>query len=319
MEPTAETAARARVTPKDFFMWAGAMLALYWSVVSFVFLIFNYIDYGLPNVLSYRPDPYAGGMPYEMASLLVLAPVYVALALLIRRSIARDPSRRDVWVRRWAVLFTLFAAGATVAIDVITLLTSFFRGEELTLAFLLKVLVVLIVAILAFGYFTYDLRGYWDVHLRTERYLCGAFALIALASIVVGFFIVGTPADARLMRLDAQKTNDLSTIQWQVVNYWQQKAALPATLAALADPLSGSAIPTDPQTGAAYGYRATGTTTFELCADFNRPSLDSATAGPSPASLGSGSTEGWAHAAGQACFARTIDPERYPPAPKTLR
>jgi len=313
---------RPKITPKDFFLWLGAMVALYWSVVAFILLIFNYIDYAFPNALSYAPDPYEGGMPYEMASILVLVPVYIALSLFIRRAIAQDPTRKDVWVRRWAVILTLFVAGVTVAVDVITLLTSFFRGEELTTAFLLKVLVVLAVALVGFAYFAADLKGYWDRYRQRERFACVALGVLALVSVVAGFFIVGTPSDARLLRLDNQKISDLQSIQWQVVNYWQAKQTLPAALSDLSDPISGFIAPTDPQSGDAYGYKTTGELSFDLCAVFSK-SGDAAGVSRAPAPVsypaGSGadlSASSWSHGAGETCFERTIDPEKYPPLKK---
>ena len=65
------------------------------------------------------------------------------LMRLIRKSIAADPSRKEIWVRRWALILTLFVAGVAIAVDLITLLTTFLSGEALTTAFLLKVLVIL--------------------------------------------------------------------------------------------------------------------------------------------------------------------------------
>src|SRR5579872_4494089 len=132
---------KARTTPKDFFLWAGAMVALYWSVVAFIFLMFDYINYALPNALQYQSDPYQSSIPYDMASLVVLLPIYLLIMLFIRRDIVRDPARSEVWVRRWLLILTLFVAGVTAAGDLVILLTTFFRGEELTLAFLLKVLI----------------------------------------------------------------------------------------------------------------------------------------------------------------------------------
>lgn len=301
MEP--QSSAPARVTPKDFFLWIGALAALYLSVFSFVFLLFNYIDYAFPNALAYMPNPYDGGMPFEMASLAVLVPVYIALAFAIRRLIARDPSRADVWVRRWAIILTLFVAGTTVAIDAITLLAKFFRGEELTVAFLLKALVVLVVAALAFWYFIYDLRGYLDTYRARGRLLGTVFAAAGFLAIVIGFFIVGTPQDARLARLDGQRAADLQSLQYQIASYWREKHALPSSPSALADPFSGYLEPKDPESGAAYEYAAIGANTFELCATFDR------------ASALVRAEDSWTHPAGRACFVRSIDPDRYPPLP----
>src|SRR3989344_5743977 len=117
---------RPKATPKDFFLWAGAMLTLYGGVVAFITLLFSYIDQAFPNALrGYAYDPYQSGMSYEMAALIVLTPVFLGLMRFIRRTIARDPSRREVWIRRWALFLTVFAAGAMMVIDLIVLLTNF--------------------------------------------------------------------------------------------------------------------------------------------------------------------------------------------------
>ena len=42
---------KPKVTPKDFFLWAGAMLSLYVSVFSLLSLIFSYIDRAFPDAL----------------------------------------------------------------------------------------------------------------------------------------------------------------------------------------------------------------------------------------------------------------------------
>lgn len=100
----------AKTTPKDFFLWAGAMVTLYASVVAFIGLIFDYLNYVFPDTAlsSYYNNPYSGGIAYEMAALIVLAPVFLILMRIIRKNIASDASRGEVWVRRWALFLTLF-------------------------------------------------------------------------------------------------------------------------------------------------------------------------------------------------------------------
>lgn len=312
---------KPKVTPKDFFLWAGAMVALYWSVVAFIFLIFNYIDYAFPNALSYLPDPYASGMPYEMASIVVLFPIYLVLMWLIRRDIARDATRKDIWVRRWALIFTLFVAGITVAVDIITLLTSFFRGEELTTAFLLKVLVVFLVAAMAFMHFIADFWGYWEQYPNRRRYVGIGALVVAVVAVFSGFLIVGTPGHARLMRLDDQKVNDLTNIQYHITDYYRQKQRLPAALTDLNNALANFTVPADPQSGAAYEYRVTKAPySFELCATFNAEGSSQYDRYPTAPVLGPtdepGNQGNWQHGAGRQCFERTVDPELYPPATK---
>lgn len=303
---------RAKATPKDFFLWAGAMITLYAGVVSFLTLLFSYINYTFPNPLSYYGDPYSGAIPYAMASLIVLTPVFLILMRVIRRIIAADPSRAEVWVRRWALFLTVFAAGATIVVDLIVLLTAFLSGESITTAFILKVLVVLLVAGAGFMHFLADLWGYWTKNPGQARMVNYATGVAVLLAIVSGFFVIGTPGEARLMRFDQQKVYDLQNIQSQVVTYWQQKQTLPSQLSEVNDPLYGMTVPVDPQTGEQYTYTRTSSSSFKLCAMFNAASRPMP-AGYSDPYMRYDSDQNWAHEAGEVCFDRTIDPERYPP------
>ncbi len=315
-----------RVTPKDFVLWFGAMAALYGGVVSFIALVFDYINKAFPNPVQdpyYYVDPYSSGVSYEMASLIVLTPVFMYLMRLIRSDIARDPSRNDIWVRRWAIFLTLFLAGATMVVDLIVLINTYLQGEDLTTAFLLKVLVVFLVTGLGFMHFLADLWGYWNREAARARMVNWAVGAIVLVTIVAGFFIIGTPQQIRAQKQDVRRVSDLQNIQWQVVNYWQQKEKLPASLAELNDPISNSMIPADPATKESYVYKATGTQTFQLCATFatagdssGRTREGSMTAPTEVSSTGKPLQDSWEHPAGEVCFDRTIDPERYPPYPK---
>ena len=306
----------AKTTPKDFFLWAGAMVSLYWSVVAFIFLMFDYINYAMPNPLSYYPnDPYQSGIPYEMASIIVLFPIYLVLAWIIRRDITQDATRAEIWVRRWVIILTLFIAGVTVAVDLIILLTTFLRGDEITLAFVLKVLVVLLVAVGACMHFIADLWGYWGKYPARRNAVFVGVLVLAFGTIAAGFFIVGTPGAARLSRFDDQKVSDLQNIQYQIVAYYQLKQKLPASLTDLNDSISGPTIPTDAQTKQSYEYHINNPLSFQLCATFNKKtSVTSGSTGYlTPAvEYGMKGADNWQHETGHNCFYRTIDPERYP-------
>lgn len=309
---------QAKATPKDFFLWAGAMIALWGGVVAFIALIFDYINYAFPDPLQYYSDPYSS-ISYEMAALIVLAPIFLGLMRFIRREIQADSSRANIWVRRWALYLTVFIAGATIAIDLITLITTFLSGEDLSVRFLLKVLIVLLVAAAGFMHFLADIWGYWIKNPGLARWVNWATGLVIVAAILSGFIIVGTPQAARQYRLDQQRVSDLQSIQYQLTNYYQLKRALPGSLDALNDPLQYYAVPTDPISGAAYEYQKAGDLTFSLCATFSRETrLGTERTYPVTAvAPQKGAAESWSHGAGRVCFERTIDPELYPPVSKT--
>lgn len=305
---------QAKTTPKDFFLWAGAMISLYASVFAFISLVFSYIDYALPDPLSYVQNPYEGMIPFAMASVIVLVPVCVLLMSLIRRDIVRDSSRATIWVRRWALYLVLFVAGATLIVDIITLLVTFLSGSEITVRFLLKILIVLLVAGAGFLHFFADLAGYWQANPGKARLVGGSVVALCAITVALGFFILGTPYAARLSRIDQTKEYDLQQIQSQISNFYQVKQKLPTSLDELQDSTIPVVVPTDPQTGAPYIYRAKSATTFELCATFNRPSLPTQGRVSRPFYGG----ESWQHGSGEVCFTRTIDPDRYPPINKDM-
>lgn len=333
---------KPRTGPKDFFLWAGAMLALYVSVFSFLALFFEYIDIAFPDALNSYIDPYSSGIRVAMASLIVLFPTYLVLAHFIRRDTILNPAKRGLWVRRWALVLTIFVAGATVAIDLITLINTFLNGE-ITTHFVLKVLIVFLVMSAALMHFLADLWGYWDINPRYALSVGVAAGVLVVATILSGFLIIGTPGQVRLYRFDDQKVNDMQSIQSEIVTYWQSDGALPAKLSDLNDSLGGFTVPTDAQTGQSYEYMivavqanvgtSTGKlrltsqpTSFELCATFNAqtqsnsPTVSYASVAPTPAG-GVGqdlSSDSWFHNSGRTCFFRTIDPKRYPPTTKPV-
>ncbi|MES2006760.1 MAG: DUF5671 domain-containing protein [Patescibacteria group bacterium] len=307
---------KAKTGAKDFFLWAGAMLFLYASIVAFITLLFSYINYVFPDALNYySQNPYDSGMSYQMAMIIVLAPLFLVLMRVIRRDIEKDESRAELWVRRWALYLTLFVAGITVAADLVTLLYYFLSGQDITLRFLLKVAVVLLVASAGFMHFLADIKGYWVANPKKVQAIGYATGLLVILTIAAGFFIVGTPGQARQYRLDEQRVSDLQNVQWQIVSYWQQKQKLPAQLSDLNDSISGWNMPIDPKTGAGYEYSVKGETSFELCATFaSDRAMKSGSSIARPASVyGKDIADNWDHKAGRVCFTRTIDPERYPP------
>lgn len=319
--PQAPASITTKATPLDVFLWLTAIISLYGSVIAIVTLLFEYINWVYPDPLAYYGDMYGSSIRFAMASLIVLAPIGIFALRTIRLSIMREPAKAQIWVRRWALITTIFLAGAIAAIDLITLINTFLGGE-ITTRFLLKVFVVLLISAFVGLHYIADLRGYWIAHPRRAVLVGAKAGTLAFIVVAAGFFIIGTPAEMRLMRFDEQKIYHLQDIQYQVLNYWQQKQELPETLADLNDPLAGYVAPVDPQTGEPYRYEMTGDLSFTLCATFNLPTPHLEGRGGYPArDLSYPSMhmdENWDHATGETCFMRTIDPERYPPYSKPL-
>ena len=286
------------------------MVALYVSVVSFIILLFQYINVLFPDDLVRYYDPYSGAIRSAIASLFVFFPLYVGLTRVLNQDIRKNHEKRDIGIRKWLIFLTLFIAGVTILIDLVVLLNTFLSGE-VTMRFILKVLAILIVFGSVFGYYICDLRGRWEKDRKMAQYVGIGAVVVVFATVIAGFFVIGSPQSAREIRLDQERVGDLQNIQWQVVKHWQTKKTLPESLADLEDPLSGYANPVDPETQTSYEYAVLGEMTFELCATFTRSSADIATYSPEKVIPMIGE-ENWDYEAGRYCFERTIDPERYP-------
>ncbi len=205
-----------------------------------------------------------------------------------------------------------------IAGDLVTLVYNFL-GVDLTTRFVLKVLVVLLVAGTVFGYYLWDLRKKYTA--KQLKVLVLAVSLTVLASVVGGFFTAGSPLNARLRRFDERRINDLQILQSEIINYWMQKNKLPSSLSDLKNDISGFIPPADPETGLLYIYKTEKPLNFKFCADFNFPSEESLgrqKAVPYPYYDGQPYQQNWDHGTGESCFSREIDPELYkdPRAPK---
>jgi hypothetical protein len=312
------------VGPRDFFLWTAATIALYVSVISLLALWFEFIDRLWGEASQYMYDPYSAGIRIAVASLVIVFPLYVYFMRKLHEDIRIARERKELWVRKWLLGFTLFIAAFTIVVDLIVLINAFLGGEELTTSFILKVASVLVVVGGAFMYYLHEVRGTWEWKKELSQWIAAGVSVIIAASVIAAFYFIGSPQTQRFMRYDQQKVSDLQSIQWQVTDYWQQKQKLPASLNELEDPLRGMTIPQDPQAkeGQMYEYAAKDKDTFELCATFNLAtpartvedaSPDVSYPTPTPAD-----EKYWKHDTGRACFERTIDPDKFPPYSKGM-
>lgn len=98
--------------------------------------------------------------------------------------------------------------------------------------------------------------------------LVAAFVCVALASIIGGVVLVGTPAEQRLKALDNKRVHHLNLIARKVRDHQTKHGRLPESLADISDEWVSQVA--DPETGEPYTYRVTGERSFQLCAVFVR-------------------------------------------------
>src|SRR3989344_8092347 len=303
-----------KASPRDVFLHLLAIIGLYFGTFNLLTLLFQYINVAFPDPL--QPNFLAGeAIRFSLAALIIVYPVFIWVSRFLHKDLAANPEKAEFRIRKWLLYFTLFAAALLIIGDLIALIRSFLGGE-LSVRFLLKVLAVLVVAGSILGYYRYDLRKGTEVFSIKAKWFVWIVSAIVIAVMITGFFVAGSPFKQRLVRFDQEKVGHLQTVQWQILNFWQQKEELPQSLEELQDPLSGFIVPRDPQTNEPYVYRVTGPLSFELCANFNLSSGEVEIgkvryAYPAPPVPPEVVDANWEHSPGEKCFERTIDPERY--------
>ncbi len=290
-------------TPYQVFLHLMMMTMYYTVIISFVSLAVQYIDLLFPDQLIGYTG-YYDVIRSSSSVLIVSFPVFLLSSWFIRKAFKTEPDERHIAIRRWLVYLTLFLAGIAMVVDLVQFVNGFYSGE-LTLPFFFKLLTVLIVSLLTFAYFLWDLSEK-GISSKNARILAGVSSGFLIVTLGVGFALAGTPGHQRAVRFDEQRVSSLSSIEYEIGNYWREKGALPAQLSDMQRDLYYFQVPVDPETGAAFTYEVTGDLTFQLCADF---STEYQSVPVNSTSLSFPSMDQWAHPKGTTCFDRTLDPD----------
>ena len=272
---------------REAFLHLVLFAALYAAAISGVSLLFDFIN-------RMRPDPAMGetaratvwalrGTRWSLATLIVSFPVFLWLSRFVLREMTAQHEKTWSGVRRWLTYLTLFAAVFALATDFVTLLYYLLEGE-MSLRFVLKVIVVGVVAGMACKYYLATVRMPARVLAASRMHRAfgmGATAL-AVAAVVLGLVVVGSPFAERARKLDERRVGDLRGIAREIDRLClgpsdarpdgppiQLVRPLPASLAALAaGAIDNRPEIVDPETRAPYEYRVTGKSSYELCASF---------------------------------------------------
>ncbi len=323
-----------------FFLCLGVLVTLITSVVSFLNLVFDTLNKRFPDVLNsnyqygYSTYEYEG-IRMALATLIIFFPVFVTVSYFWKKFSEKGIGHIDEIIKKWVVYIILFFSSIVIVVDLVTLVKYFISGE-ITTRFILKVVIALVVAMFVGVNYIFELKN----KKKFLGFPVGIWAAVKSSALVVlaicfSFYVMGSPAKQRMLRLDDRRVGDIQNIQYQIINFWQQKEKLPKDLTELTNPLTGFSLPVPPEfeKGEKYEYNVLDVKMlkFELCATFALPMPqgwreynggaipmpfayekgDVATSSyPYP---GGGVNDSWNHEVGRTCFERTIDKDIYPP------
>lgn len=146
---------RPSLTAREAFLYLVMFSTLYFAVWNLGSLLFTFIDRAFPdgNGGYYLVDV----QRWSTAAVIIGFPVFLLLARYINKQIELNPFKRLSPARRWLTYLTLFLASAALLCDVTTLIYNLLGGD-LTVRFVLKILVVALIAGSSFTYYLLDLR-----------------------------------------------------------------------------------------------------------------------------------------------------------------
>jgi H+/gluconate symporter-like permease len=143
------------LSARDAFLYLVMFGMLYFGAYHLGNLAFQFVNLAFPDPTGDRRVPYE--LRWSTSAIIVSFPIFFFAAAVIARSIRRDPLQRNSAVRKWLTYLTLAVAAFIVAGDLIYLLNSLLAGE-FTARFVLKCLIVGVIAGAVFGYYLWSLR-----------------------------------------------------------------------------------------------------------------------------------------------------------------
>jgi hypothetical protein len=249
----------------DAFLNLFSLITLTWMSIAIGIVLFQIIDKFLsPGVVRQLSSFSQSGLKFGVASALIVTPIFLLIVGLLHQNYKKGIINPQSGVYRWLTYLILLAAALNIIGRLIQLVFQLLDGDY-TLAGILKICVVLLIASGIFGYYWYDLkRKDYSQRSTISLVFFVLIVIIALASIITSFFIIDTPAAARMKKYDDQRTDDLTGLDNTINNYYRENKELPQDLSA-----ARFIRFKDPETQESYDYKVLGEEKFELCATFS--------------------------------------------------
>jgi len=209
--------------------------------------MFTFIDHWFPDPVV-QPSYYQNirsSVTWQMATLAVAFPIFLLVMRAILKENAANPEQLQSGVRRW--------------------LEALLNGE-ITVRFVLKSLVVMIICGAIFVYYLRSLRA--RATGMNLPFAVGS-GLAVTAVFLIGFGVAGTPAENRLQQGDATRVRALEQLEQAI----RATATVPPSLGQLVQQgRIRDAQTRDPVTGRQFEFRSLGGDGYQLCATFSRAS-----------------------------------------------
>lgn len=252
-------------------------LVSFFSLASFSFgigaILFQFINKHFPDavLLDYSNYFAQPAVKFGIASIIIAMPLYFTLMYFIVKYLYEGKIKENSGIRKWLTYIILFFTSAIIIGDLITSVFRMLDGDMMT-RFILKVLVVFLIAGLIFVYYIVEMKKRDMVGMK---YLMNKIFLffgiiISCVVFVLGFTIIDSPFVSRDKKIDQKIVSDIKSYDRQVVNYYNEKGVLPENL----ENLKSESSYYGREINKAIIYRKISLTEYKLCANFKRASSE---------------------------------------------
>lgn len=168
--PVAVPRPRPYLSAREAFFYLLFFILLGIVAYSLGSLLFALIDRALPDpaqTSDYRVRWNENQIRSGISGVVVATPIFLWLGRILRGARRRNPEMQRSRIRKWLTYVSLVIAGCTLIGDAISLVYNFLGGD-LTTRFLLKSLVIAVIAGAIFVYFISDAEKGDEADVETE-------------------------------------------------------------------------------------------------------------------------------------------------------
>lgn len=291
---------------KYAFFYVLSLISLVSVAMAVGTIVFQIINKNVIDILKEFQGTYSSyALRFSIASLIISVPVYYFSASFINKSLFKGELDSDSEIRKWLTYLILLISFMVMSGWLIGTIFNFLDGD-ITLKFILKALTSLVIAGTIFSYYFYDLKrkkpeGNKDNIIKIYFYASLSLVLVVLFS---AFFLVESPKEARLMKIDNQNIERLNNVEMAIQEYFNLNENLPENLQILTESSSifiRNDYINNIETQKIFDYEILEDKKYQLCTDFNLSNKENS--GDNRYAYLSSS---WLHDSGYFCFQRAI-------------
>ena len=263
---------------KFAFFYVLSLVALVFMSFGVGTILFQFINKFIPDIINEYSGTYqADSLKFAISALLIASPIFYITMREIHKNLFSGAMEKNSEVRKWLTYFILLVTSIIMIGWFISVVNNFLGGE-LTLKVGLKAVVAILINVLIFSFYLYDIKreetkGQNNKVIKIYFYSSLAIVVIVF---VAALFNVESPTQTRNRKIDEHALNNMSMIQSAVEGYYQEFKVMPKDFTELK---SKELYLTDDNfkntaTNKQIEYKVTGDKEYELCTDFltsNRP------------------------------------------------